>query len=67
MTVEQQSPPTVKAGDKCEYVQMKGGTVGEECMKGGMTCDRDCDFSTTDPVCETVFTVSGSFLVKFNE
>ena len=47
-------------GDKCEYVQMKGDQhmLEDNCMRGGMSCERKCDYDTSEPVCEEELTVS---------
>ena len=50
-------PPSLSPGEKCEYVQMKGDKLEGNCMKGGMSCDRQCKYNTEDPVCTTILTV----------
>ena len=50
-------PPPLQSGEKCEYVQMKGDKLDGTCMKGGMSCERMCQFKTEDPVCSQIFTV----------
>jgi hypothetical protein len=56
ITVSQDKPPAGlrRDDDKREYSQMKGGTLGEECMKGGMSCERQCKFDISDDQCEQV-------------
>ena len=65
VTVSDSNPPRVPArqviqGDKCEYVQMKGDQLmlEDNCMRGGMSCERQCDYDTSEPVCEEELTVS---------
>ena len=55
---DQAPPPSLHSGEKCEYVQMKGDKLEGNCMKGGMNCERKCKYSTEDPVCTTVVTVT---------
>jgi hypothetical protein len=56
ITLSQNKPPAGLRRDdeKCEFIQMKGGTLGENCMKGGMSCDRQCSFDTSEEECEQV-------------
>ena len=60
LTVSDRSPPASRAPgeDKCQYVQMKGekNTLDSNCMRGGMSCERNCDFDTSQPVCEETLT-----------
>ena len=60
VTVSDRSPPTsrVPGEEKCEYVQMKGEktTLDSNCMRGGMSCERKCDYDTSEPVCEESLT-----------
>ena len=62
--VSDSGPPSAPArqvtGDKCEYVQMKGDErrLEDTCMRGGMSCERKCDYDTSEPVCEQELTVS---------
>ena len=30
----------------------------DNCMRGGMSCERKCDYDTSEPVCEEELTVS---------
>ena len=59
---DQAPPPSLQPGEKCEYVQMKGDKLEGNCMKGGMSCERQCQFKTEDPVCTQILTVS--FLLR---
>ena len=47
------NPPTAPSelGDTCQYVQMKGGSVGANCTKGGMSCERKCEYQMEEAVC----------------
>ena len=60
VSVSAQSPASSQApGDsKCEYVQMKGEPtrLEENCMRGGMSCERKCDYDTSDQVCTETLT-----------
>ena len=60
LTVSDRSPPTSRGpGDsKCQYVQMKGepSTLDSNCMRGGMSCERKCDYDTSDQVCTETLT-----------
>ena len=58
VVVSDQAPPSLHPGDKCEYLQMKGDNLEGNCMKGGMSCERKCKYSTEEPVCTTVLTVT---------
>ena len=64
VSVEGISPPIGQEGGKCEYMQMKGTGVGDNCMKGGMSCERKCQHNTSPQECQTDFTVS-RFLLLF--
>ena len=55
---DQAPPPSLHPGEKCEYLQMKGDKLEGNCMKGGMSCERKCKYSTKEPVCTTVLTVT---------
>ncbi|XP_023348170.1 uncharacterized protein LOC111716889 [Eurytemora carolleeae] len=50
------TPPAAlrKSDEKCEYIQMKGGVLGDNCMKGGMSCERKCSFEMSPPECTEV-------------
>ena len=78
VTVSETRPPRVPArqvsggrgqGDKCEYVQMKGDQhmLEDNCMRGGMSCQRQCDYDTSEPVCEEELTVSKILLRRHTE
>lgn len=56
ISVSEDSPPTLSRRDdeKCEFVQMKGGVLGSNCTKGGMSCERKCEFETSEPECTEV-------------
>ena len=60
VTVSDRSPPSGRAPgeEKCQYVQMKGekNTLDSNCMRGGMSCERQCDYDTSQPVCEETLT-----------
>ena len=60
VSVSARSPASGQApGDnKCEYVQMKGEPtrLEENCMRGGMSCERKCDYDTSDEVCTETLT-----------
>ena len=60
VTVSDRAPPSSRApGDeKCQFVQMKGEkkTLDSNCMRGGMSCERKCDFDTSQAVCEESLT-----------
>ena len=63
VTVSEQGPPPGRpssGGSKCEYVQMKGDEhmLESNCMRGGMSCERSCEYDTSDPVCTETLTVS---------
>ena len=68
VTVSDSGPPRASParqvsggqGEKCEYVQMKGDEhmLEDNCMRGGMSCERECDYNTSEPVCEEELTVS---------
>ena len=60
VTVSDRSPPSGRApGDsKCQFVQMKGerSALESNCMRGGMSCERKCDYDTSDEVCTETLT-----------
>ena len=43
--------------DKCQFVRRQGGSLGDNCMKGGMSCQKKCEYSTAEPVCTQQLTV----------
>lgn len=68
VTVSEQGPPPGpprSGGSKCEYVQMKGDEhmLESNCMRGGMSCERNCEYDTSEPVCTETLTVSGSIVI----
>ena len=64
VTVSRDSPVSAQqvssSGSKCEYVQMKGDEhmLQSNCMRGGMSCERSCQYDTSEPVCQETLTVS---------
>ena len=42
--------------DKCQFVRREG-SPSDNCMKGGMSCKKKCEYKTTEPVCTTQLTV----------
>ena len=43
--------------DKCQFVRREGGSPSDNCMKGGMSCKKKCEYKTTEPVCVPQLTV----------
>ena len=60
LTVSDRSPPAsrVPGEEKCQFVQMKGEkkTLDSNCRRGGMSCERKCDFDTSPALCEETLT-----------
>ena len=59
VTVSDNAPPAslLPADEKCQFVQQMNSSLGEECTKGGMRCERKCQQKTEDPVCKEEFQV----------
>ena len=59
VTVSDNAPPAslLLADEKCQFVQRMNSSLGEECTKGGMRCERKCQQKTQDPVCKEKFQV----------
>ena len=38
--------------DKCQFVRKEGGSPSDNCLKGGMSCKKKCEYKTTEPVYE---------------
>jgi hypothetical protein len=59
VTVSDKIPPTSLSPNdaKCQFVQQMNSSIGEECTKGGMRCERKCQQKTEDPVCIEDFQV----------
>ena len=60
VTVSDNAPPAslLLADENCQFVQQMNSSLGEECTKGGMRCERKCQQKTQDPVCKEEFQVS---------
>ena len=59
VTVSDYSPAAAlqQSDEKCQYVQMMNTSMGEDCTKGGMRCERKCQQKTEEPVCTEEHTV----------
>ena len=59
VSVSDNAPPAsfLLADEKCQFVQQMNSSLGEECTKGGMRCERKCQQKTEDPVCKEGFQV----------
>ena len=43
--------------DKTQFVRREGSSPSDNCMKGGMSCKKKCEYKTREPVCEPQLTV----------
>ena len=59
VTVSDNAPPAslLPADEKCQFVQQMDSSLGEDCTKGGMQCERKCQQKREDPLCKEEFQV----------